>query len=126
MLESVESSTDMALNVAALVATAGAGAPAITAARTAARTTIKKVTKEMVKEQLKGALVKMARDQVNQRANAMLDNDESLDKAAAALAKANNEGQLNWQVMIPSVADFDPTGVMAVVNAFNKPLCRKQ
>lgn len=80
-IESVEASADVTLHVARLATTAGAGAPAIAAARSATKGTVRRATKDMVEEQFTGTLTRMARDQGNQRANAMLDNDESLDKA---------------------------------------------
>ena len=131
IIEQVQSSADVALNVAALVATAGAATPALRTAQTAGRSARRTLTrtardqmKDQVKNQLQNAMKWQKRGKQIQRAQGYLDNASNLNQASELLVTSYEKGEFDFMSLAPSVADVEPTGVLAVVNAFNKPICR--
>lgn len=133
IINQVQSVTDVALNITSLIATAGAAAPALQAARLTAKTLGKRVltaqTRSAFKVQAENAI--KASLQASRRLNKIskvqdkLSNAEDISAAAELLVKAYEEGEFDWTTLVPTtVADFDPTGILSVVGAFNKPVCK--
>lgn len=130
IMEQVQSSADVALNVAALVATAGTATPAIRAAQTAGRTArsnLSRVARRQLQDQIEGQLQNALRWQRRQanvgRSQGWLNTGQNVTEAADMLVEAYEEGTFDFMSLAPSVADVEPTGVLAVVNSFNKPIC---
>jgi len=131
IMEQVQSSADVALNVAALVATAGAATPAMRAAQTAGRTARRNLTKtardqlkEQAKNQLQAGLKWQKRGKNVERAQGWLENGSNVNQASEMLVTSYEKGEFDFTTLAPSVADVEPTGILAVVNSFNKPICR--
>lgn len=115
IIKQIESSTDLALNVAALIS--GAGAPA-KAALNAAKNTAKQTGRSIVSKEARQvaieAIRRKLREQARQEGKDL--SDEALDHAAEMLQRAKEAGEFDW-------TSLDPTGVSAVVMAFYKPIC---
>lgn len=115
IIKQVETSTDAALNVAALIS--GAGAPA-KAAVNAARNTAKQTGKTIISREARQAAVSAVRQKLKEQAQEEGKDlgEEALDTAAEMLQRAKEAGEFDWTAL-------DPTGVSAVVMAFYKPVC---
>ena len=131
IIEQVQSTADVALNVAALVATAGAATPALRAAQSAGRSARRTLTKtardqlkEQAKNQLQNAMKWQKRGKQIARGQGYLDDASNLNQASELLVTSYEKGEFDFMSLAPSVADVEPTGVLAVVNSFNKPICR--
>ena len=48
----------------------------------------------------------------------------NLETAAELFVTSYENGEFDWQSLVPSAADVEPTGILAVVNAFAKPICK--
>lgn len=100
VISQVTSSLELAVNIASAVT----GAPAIKAA---GKQVLSAAGRAQLKADLKEELAKAA-------AQAMT--FEQLETTAEAMTQAAEIGSLSW-------ADLDPTGIAAVVEAFNAPVC---
>jgi hypothetical protein len=119
------------LNVAALIVSAGSASPALRQAQAAGRSARRSLTKtardqmkDQVKNQLQNAMKWQKRAKQIQRAQGYLDNASNLNTASELLVTSYEKGEFDFMSLVPSVADVEPTGVLAVVNSFNKPICR--
>lgn len=133
IINQVQSAADVALNVTSLVATAGAAAPALQAARLTAKALGKRVlnsqTRSTLKTQAENAI--RASIQANKtlkrigNVQAKLETAADISDAAELLVQAYEQGEFDWTALVPTtVADFDPTGILSLVGAFNKPICK--
>src|ERR1044072_5306631 len=115
IMQQIESSTDLVLNVAALIS--GAGAPA-KAAVNAAKNTAEQTGKSIISREARQAAIRAVRQKLQEQAREEGKDlsDEALDHAAEMLQRAKEAGEFDWTVL-------DPTGVSAVVMAFYKPIC---
>lgn len=134
ILEQVQLSTEVVLNVALLVTTAGAGNAGIKAAKLGGKSVQKNLTnqaKNQLRDQAKQQALK-TRQWLQQQKNVKRAQDMAtwLEQPANVDMYANNmltvyeKGEFDFTQLVPSAADFDPTGVLGVVNAFNKPICK--
>ncbi|HYC49089.1 MAG TPA: hypothetical protein VED01_26730 [Burkholderiales bacterium] len=130
-MEQVQSSSDVVLNVAAMVATAGAATPALRAAQSAGRTarrnlgrTAREQLKAQAQTQMQNAMKWEKRGKHIERGQGWLDNASNMNQASEMLVSAYEKGEFDFTTLVPSVADVEPTGVLAVVSSFNKPICR--
>jgi hypothetical protein len=130
VLDQVESSSGVALNVASLVTTGGAATPALRAAQAAGRSARRNLTaaarqqlKRQASDQLQNAMQWQRRQANVSRAQGWLDNAENLDQAAELMVSAYEKGEFDFTALTPSLADVEPTGVLAMVRSFNKPIC---
>lgn len=130
IMEQVQSSTDVALNVVALVTTAGAGNAALKSARLAGKSAQKSLTKaarkqlrEQAKDQALNGLKWMKRNKRVGNVQGWLEKGENVEKYSEMMVDAYEKGEFDFTQLAPSVADVEPTGVLSVVNAFNKPIC---
>lgn len=134
ILEQVQSSTEVALNVAALITTAGAGNAGIKAAKLGGKSVQKNLTKQ-AKDQLLDQAKQQAlktRQWLQQQSNvkkaqdmaSWLEQPANINRYANTMLGAYEKGEFDFTQLVPSAADFDPTGVLGVVNAFNKPICK--
>ena len=131
IMDQVQSSAEVALNVAALIASAGASSSAMRAAETAGRSARQSASKaardqikSQAKHQLENAMKWQKRVQRVERVQGWLEKAGNVDKAAEILVDAREKGQFDYTTLIPSVADVEPTGILSMVNSFNKPICR--
>jgi hypothetical protein len=131
VMEQVQSSADVVINVASLVTTAGAATPAIKAAQAAgqsARRSLSSAARQALKkqavDQIQNAMRWRRAHKAVERAGDFLDTTGSAEKLAEMLVTSYENGEFDFTVLIPSVADVEPTGMLALVNAFNKPICR--
>ena len=129
-MEQVQSSTEVALNVVALVTTADAGNAAIKAARTAGKAAQRNLTrtardqlKKQAKDQAENALKWYRRKQNVSKVRGWLEKESNLESYSEMMVDAYEKGEFDCTQLAPSVADVEPTGVLAVVNSFNKPIC---
>lgn len=53
-----------------------------------------------------------------------LEQPANINRYANTMLGAYEKGEFDFTQLVPSAADFDPTGVLGVVNAFNKPICK--
>ena len=114
ILKQVLSTTEVAVNVGLLVTTGGAANAGLKAAQTTARVTGRTVLSASARQSAKAAYKsKLAQSAARQRLR-MADN--VLDLASEALVESKVDGEFDFEML-------DPTGVVAVVNAFNKPIC---
>jgi hypothetical protein len=129
----VQSTADIALNIAGLVLTGGTANAAYSAARTAGRLAGKKAlaaeARQLMKKELEdhitSALSKA--DKLRKVANTSrkLDQASQVSDTAEVLVKAYEEGEFDWKTLVPTTAaDVDPTGILGLVRAFNKPICQ--
>jgi hypothetical protein len=130
IMEQVQSSSEVALNVVALVTTAGAGNAGIKAARTAGKAAQKNLTrtardqlKRQAKDQAQNALKWYRRNQKVTKVQGWLEKGSNMESYSEMMVDAYEKGEFDFTQLAPSVADVEPTGVLAVVNAFNKPIC---
>lgn len=125
----------MVLNVANLVLTGGGGTPAIKAAQAAAKKAGKLALKASEKAAHKAAAKAMLEKGVDHarknQIKKVLDrigeaNDAAswIEKMADSLVNSLEQGEFDYRELAPTLADFDPTGVLSVINAFNKPICK--
>ena len=128
IIEQVQSSADLALNVAALILSAGSASPALRQAQTAgrsARRSLTKTARDQMKDQVKNQLQNAMKWQKRvAKAQRYLDNASNVTQASELLVTSYEKGEFDFMSLVPSVADVEPTGVLAVVNSFNKPICR--
>lgn len=131
IMEQVQSTADLALNVASLVTTGGAATPALRAAQTAGRGARQQLTaqaraqlRRQAREQLENGLAWQRRDRQVSQAQGWLENGQNLETASLLMVDAYEKGEFDFTQLTPSVADVEPTGVLAVVRSFNKPICR--
>jgi hypothetical protein len=136
IVKQVQSTGELAVNIGLLVSTGGAGSAALKAAQTTAKSTGRTVLSQAARQSAKQAFktklrqsatrqrvknAKEAYDAVNDIANSP-QNEQALDNLAEAFVNAKEKGELDTDVLF-AMEDADPTGVLAVVNAFNKPIC---
>ena len=131
IIEQVQSSTELTLNIAALIVSAGTASGPLRAAQTAgrsARRQLSKTARDQLKQQAKNQLengLKWQRKMKNiERAQGWLDNASNVNTASEMLVTKYETGEFDFTTLAPSVADVEPTGVLAVVNSFNKPICK--
>ena len=131
IIEQVQSSADLTLNVVALVASAGSATPALRAAQSAGRTARRSLTKTardqlktQAKNQMENALKWQKRGRNIERAQGWLENASNMNQAAEMLVDTYDKGEFDFTTLIPSAADVEPTGILSVVSSFNKPICR--
>lgn len=126
IVKQVESTGELALNVGLLATTGGAGSAALKAAQTSARTAGKTVLSQAARQAAKNTFKAQLKRSVARRrlesAERVLNDASTLETLAEAAVNAQQNGELDWQVLF-SMEDVDPTGVLAVVNSFNKPIC---
>jgi hypothetical protein len=133
IIDQVQSSAELALNVAALVASAGTASAELRMAETAgrqARTQLTRAARQQLEQQaqreIKNVLAAQARKQSVENAGKWLGRAENVNTAAKLLVDAKENGQFDFTSLVPtSVADAEPTGILAVVRSFNKPICGK-
>ena len=115
ILNQISSTGEFALNVTSFAVGAGPAAKAgITAAKTAARAAGKNILSKEARAAAVAGIKRVLRDQARKEGKTLT--EDALDKAAMGLEIAKEEGQFDWTML-------DPTGVAAVVDAFNKPIC---
>ena len=115
ILTQVSSTAEFALNVASFAVGAGPAAKAgITAAKAAARAVGKNILSREARAAAIAGIKRRLREEAEKEGKSM--SEEALDKAATGLELAKEAGQFDWTML-------DPTGVAAVVDAFNKPIC---
>ncbi|MFN7919619.1 MAG: RICIN domain-containing protein [Bryobacteraceae bacterium] len=133
IIDQVQSTADVVLNVASLVVTAGAATPAIQAARLAAKQAGKRTLTAVARKELKDKAIEAIERGIRagrtlRKIDAIqgkLDDAGQISDTAEVMVKAYEEGEFDWTSLVPTtVADFDPTGILAVVKAFNKPICK--
>jgi hypothetical protein len=115
VIDMVTSTGMVALNIVALVSTAGAGSAAVKAgmvAKSAAGAVAKKTASQAAIAAAKAHLQKNAL-----KIGVALSQD-ALNVASRATAQAKEDGDFDYTVL-------DPTGIAAMVQAFNKPICGK-
>lgn len=144
--DQVVSVVDVAATIATSVATGGAGTAAKTAARTAGKAAVKVSTKAAVRQSARqglrkaaGKLQKTSRAQIRQSLRKLRGearrkgkreadqlSDERLEKLAEALDNARTAAELGTEPPTDALEVLemvDPTGLVAVVQAYNKPIC---
>jgi hypothetical protein len=133
IIEQVQSTADIAINVAGLVLTGGTANAAYNAARTAGRLAGKKVlaaeARQLMKKELEdhitSALSKANKLRKVANTSRKLDQASQVSDTAEVLVKAYEEGEFDWKTLVPTTAaDVDPTGILGLVRAFNKPICQ--
>lgn len=102
----VQTTIEAIANITTMVASFGQSAVAISATRTVAKTALTATAKAAVKEQVKKQLKAQAKNMV----------EAELESLAGGLADSVESGEFDW-------TSLDPTGIAAVVNAFNQPIC---
>jgi hypothetical protein len=111
VIKMVVATGDMTLNVAGLLSGAGAAKAAIQAGiKAASRKVLTAAGRKALLQQAKRKLIETARKNGKELA------EELLNKSSEALVSSYENGQFDWTVL-------DPTGIAAVVEAFNKPIC---
>lgn len=93
-------------NITEMVLSFGQSAVAISAAKTVAKTAMTAAVKAELKATIKKELRKQAKDLL----------ETELESLATELADSQESGSFDWTAL-------DPTGIAAVVNAFNQPVC---
>ena len=133
IINQVESTASIALNVASLVLTAGAATPAINLARQAAKNAGKRTLSAIARKEMKDRAEETIRKALTARRNlgkiekiqGKLDDAAQVSDNAELMVKAYEDGEFDWTILVPTtLADFDPTGILSVVQAFNKPICK--
>lgn len=130
----ITETANMVIDVSNLILTGGAATPALRAARKAAKAAgrismsaaQKAAHKAAIRKQLDNAVQyaerKSGKKQRLEDAAEVAANNT--DKIADALVDALEKGEFDYRELIPTVADVEPTGFLAVVRSFNKPICR--
>jgi len=115
ILNQVSATGELALNVASFIAGAGPSAKiAMTAARNAARQAGKSVLSIEARHAAIVAIKRRLREEAENEGRNM--SEKALDMASTALEIAKENGEFDWE-------SLDPTGILEVINAFNKPIC---
>lgn len=115
IVDMVTSTGMVVLNVAALILTAGAGSAAVKAGMVA-----KSAAGAVAKKTVSQAAIAAAKSHIQKNAvklGVALSTD-ALNLASKATAQAKEDGEFDYTVL-------DPTGIAAVIQAFNKPICGK-
>lgn len=136
VFEQVAASADVALNVAALVGTAGTANGALRAAQLGRRQAMqmgrrqlssqaRSAMKGQIRERIDSIVARQVRYTNASDTAVYLGDQENRERTAELLVAAQEAGEFDFLSLLPqSVADVEPTGVLALVNSFNKPLCQ--
>jgi hypothetical protein len=133
IIEQVGSTADLALNVTSLVLTGGAATPLLRTAQVAGKKLAKKGLQAGARAAMKASFkqsVKEARDWAKRQVSRPKTAEDwwekagNLETAAELFVTSYENGEFDWQSLVPSAADVEPTGILAVVNAFAKPICK--
>ncbi|MEZ5347372.1 MAG: hypothetical protein R2681_17635 [Pyrinomonadaceae bacterium] len=117
VIEMVVKTGVMTLNVSALIASAGAAGPAVAVGQQVAKSVGGKVAVEVGK----AVAVKKAKEWLikgQQESGQPSMTEDALNMAAEALVNSKRAGEFDYTAL-------DPTGIAAVVRAFNQPNCSK-
>jgi hypothetical protein len=132
IVEQVQSTAEMVLNVSSLIATAGAATPMIQAGKVAAKTagkrTLSAAQKQAMQREIVDHLEKAAEKLKPSKRDVVVsgvqDGANDFTGVANMLVTAYEDGEFDWHSLVPTAADLDPTGFLSVIRAFNKPVCR--
>jgi len=106
IVDMAQTTIEAVANITSMVLSFGQSAVAVSAARTVAKTALTATAKAAIKAEVKKQLKKQAQDLI----------ESELESLAGGLADSVETGEFDWTVL-------DPTGIAAVVNAFNQPIC---
>ena len=104
--EMVETTLEAIANITEMVLSFGESAVAVSAAKTIAKEAMTVAAKDALKAEIKKQLKAQVKDLA----------EIELENIAQGLTDAQSTGSFDWTVL-------DPTGIAAVVNAFNQPKC---
>lgn len=132
VVDQVSSTAQAALNIGSLVATAGAATPLLQAGKIAAKAAGKRsltaVQRQTMKNQIIDHLDKAKKLLKPSKTDIYIslgqEGADSTTQLAELMVKAYEDGEFDWQSLLPTAADLDPTGLLSVIKAFNKPVCK--
>lgn len=99
--------TEAVINLTEMVASFGQSAVAVSAVKTVAKTALTAAAKAEIKAVIK--------QQIREHTLNLL--EAELEALAGGLASSVETGSFDW-------TSLDPTGIAAVVNAFDQPICQ--
>jgi hypothetical protein len=124
IVSQVQATGELAVNFGLLATSGGAASAGFAAARAAGKaagkTVLSQAARAAAKNTIKNRLRNSAARRNLDRADQALGNAAALEDLAEALVRGKEEGEFDYETLL---ADLDPTGIAAVVNAFNRPIC---